>query len=107
MADAAFLSPDEHTPARVWADYAGVESGDLRADVMGGVARAARLGMETIVLDQTRPDVGLNVVKVVVPGLRHMWPRLGPGRLQEVPVRLGWRKDPLEERELNPVPLYL
>jgi ribosomal protein S12 methylthiotransferase accessory factor len=31
-------------------------------------------------LDQTRPDIGLNVVKVIVPGLRQFWPRWGPGR---------------------------
>ena len=63
--------------------------------------------METLVLDQTRPDVGLAVVKVFVPGLRHFWPRFGEGRLYDVPVRLGWLTHTLEETELNPVPIYL
>jgi len=40
---------------------------------------------------------------VVVPGLRHFWPRYGPGRLYDVPVRLGWLPAPLDESELNPV----
>jgi ribosomal protein S12 methylthiotransferase accessory factor len=105
--DASFLLPDERAPARKSADYAEARRGDLRADVTECVECAARLGLETLVLDQTRPDVGLNVVKVTVPGLRHMWPRFRAGRLQEAPVRLGWLPEPLQEAQLNPVPLYL
>lgn len=63
-----------------------------------------RRGLELLVLDQTRPDIGLPVVKAIVPGLRHFWPRLGPGRLYDVPVELGWLPRPLEENELNPGP---
>ena len=47
-------------------------------------------------------DVGLPVVRVVVPGLRHFWARFGPGRLYEVPVTQGWIPRPLDESELNP-----
>ena len=47
-------------------------------------------GLEMLVLDQTRPDIGLRVVKVIVPGIRHMWKRLGKGRLYDVPVNMGW-----------------
>jgi bacteriocin biosynthesis cyclodehydratase domain-containing protein len=67
----------------------------------------ASRGMEMIVLDQTHPDIGLPVVKVVVPGLRHFWPRFGPGRLYDVPVAMGWRTTPLAEPALNPVHLFL
>lgn len=67
-------------------------------------ARAQEL--ETLVLDQTRQDVGLAVAKVFVPGLRHFWPRFAPGRLYDTPVELGWRSRALEESELNPVPIY-
>jgi ribosomal protein S12 methylthiotransferase accessory factor len=49
----------------------------------------------------------LPVVKVVVPGLRHFWARFGAGRLYDVPVQLGWRKSPLAETELNPIPMFL
>jgi ribosomal protein S12 methylthiotransferase accessory factor len=84
-----------------------VASEDLREDVRTCVERAARVGLETLVLDLTRPDVGLSVAKVTVPGLRHFWPRFGPGRLYDVPVRLGWRSTPLSEDQLNPVPLFL
>jgi ribosomal protein S12 methylthiotransferase accessory factor len=60
--------------------------------------------MELLVLDQTRPDIGLPVVKVIVPGLRHFWPRLAPGRLYDVPVAMGWLSEPLRERDLCPIP---
>jgi ribosomal protein S12 methylthiotransferase accessory factor YcaO len=63
-----------------------------------------REGLELIVLDQTRPDIELPVVKVIVPGLRHFWPRLGPGRLYDVPAELGWLPAPLAEGDLNPEP---
>jgi hypothetical protein len=54
------------------------------------------------VLDQTRPDIEVPVVRVIVPGLRHFYRRLAPGRLYDVPVKLGWRDRPLAENELNP-----
>lgn len=63
-------------------------------------------GLSTFVLDQSRPDIELSVVRVVVPGLRHFWPRFGPGRLYDVPVRLGWRERPHTEAELNPYVVY-
>ncbi len=58
-------------------------------------------GIELLVLDQTQPDIGLPVVKVVAPGLRHFWPRLGPGRLYDVPVALGRLDRPRAEAELS------
>jgi ribosomal protein S12 methylthiotransferase accessory factor len=63
-------------------------------------------GIEAFVLDQTRPEIGLPVAKVIAPGLRHFWARFAPGRLYEVPVRLGWIPRPLKEAELNPVPFF-
>jgi ribosomal protein S12 methylthiotransferase accessory factor len=63
-------------------------------------------GLELLALDLTRPDIGLPVTKVIVPGLRHFWPRFAPGRLYDVPVELGWLSKPLSEDELNPWPLF-
>ena len=63
--------------------------------------------MEVLVLDQTRPDFGLPVVKVIVPGLRHFWRRLGPGRLYDVPVALGRLDAPLGESALNTYAMFL
>ena len=64
-------------------------------------------GMEMIVLDQTREEIGLPVAKVVVPGLRHFWSRYAPGRLYDVPVQLGWLSRPTAEDDLNPIPMFL
>ena len=64
-------------------------------------------GMELLVLDQTRPDVGLPVVKVVVPGLRPHWPRFAPGRLFDVPVALGRQAQPTAYADINPFPLFV
>jgi ribosomal protein S12 methylthiotransferase accessory factor len=46
------------------------------------------------------------VARVVVPGLRHFWRRLGPGRLYDVPVRLGWLAAPVAEAQLNPLSMF-
>lgn len=80
---------------------------DLRAEVEACVQRAARRGLDVLVVDQSRPDIGLCAVKVMVPGLRHFWPRFGPGRLYDVPVQLGWLDRSRTPEQLNPVPLYL
>jgi oxazoline/thiazoline synthase len=66
------------------------------------VGLAKSRGIEVLVLDQTRPDVGFPVVRVVAPGLRHFWARFGPGRLYDVPVREGWLSQSLDEGEMNP-----
>lgn len=64
------------------------------------VARSA--GMDFLVLDQTRPDVEVPVVRVIVPGLRHFYRRFAPGRLYDVPVKLGLLDRPRLESELTP-----
>jgi ribosomal protein S12 methylthiotransferase accessory factor len=60
-----------------------------------------------LVLDQTRPEVGLPTVKVIVPGLRHFWARFAPGRLYDVPMELGWLTKRQTEMELNPAHMFL
>lgn len=105
-AEHPYLLPAEAPPV-VAGQYPRLWSGDLRDDVERCVSLAGRLGLETLVLDQTRPDAGLSVVRVMVPGLRHMWPRLGPGRLYDAPVRLGWLPRPTPEERLNPTPMFI
>lgn len=101
-----YLVPDAKVAAKTYADYPQLASDDLLEDVKTCVEIAAKHGMETLVLDQTRPDLGLNVVKVIVPGMRHFWKRLAPGRLYDVPVQLGKRATPLHEHQLNPFPIF-
>jgi ribosomal protein S12 methylthiotransferase accessory factor len=105
LADHAHLTPAAG-PARRADDYRQPVRGDLLDDVTACVDLARRQDLEVLVHLQTRPDVGLPVVKVIVPGLRHFWPRFAPGRLYEVPVRLGWRSAPTPEEALNPTPIF-
>lgn len=77
------------------------------ADVLPVQAKLARAGLEVFVLDQTRPDIGLPVVKVLVPGMRGLWARFAPGRLYDVPVRLGRLAEPRGYDDLNPFPIFL
>ncbi|NER26968.1 MAG: TOMM precursor leader peptide-binding protein [Symploca sp. SIO1C4] len=102
-----YLVPDASVKAKVYSDYRQLWSDDFLEDVLTCVNIAKEHGMETLVLDQTRPDIGLNVVKVIVPGMRHFWKRLAPGRLYDVPVKLGWLPEPLKENQLNPFPMFL
>jgi len=83
----------------------GAEFGrlDKRAQVMACVNLVKQEGLDFLVLDQTRPDIEVPVVRVIVPGLRHFYRRFAPGRLYDVPVKLGWRDRPLTEGELNPL----
>lgn len=87
--------------------YEDMSSDDLLPDVTLCVDILRKLGLEVLVHDQTRPDLGLNVVKVIVPGLRHFWARFAPGRLYDVPVKMGWLDEPMAEEDLNPTPMFI
>ncbi|MEU8762737.1 TOMM precursor leader peptide-binding protein [Streptomyces sp. NPDC048659] len=102
-----YLLPGADLPARGPGDRVYVPSTELRDDLDAVVALARKHGLEVLVLDQTRPDIGLPVAKVVVPGLRHFWARFGPGRLYDVPVALGRLERPTAYEDLNPIPLFL
>ncbi len=75
---------------------------DVKAQVEACVEVASRAGYDFLVRDQTRPDVEVPVVRVIVPGLRHFYMRFGPGRLYDVPVKMGLLDQPLREDELTP-----
>jgi oxazoline/thiazoline synthase len=76
---------------------------DTRGQALACVDVAARAGLDFLVLDQTRPDIETPVVRVIVPGLRHFYRRFAPGRLYDVPVKLGLRETPISESDLNPL----
>lgn len=76
---------------------------DTREQVTACVDLVKRSGLDFLVLDQTRPDIEVPVVRVIVPGLRHFYRRFAPGRLYDVPVKLGLRDRPQSEHELNPL----
>ncbi len=66
-----------------------------------------RVGLEPLAMDVSWPDLDFACARVVVPGLAHFWARFAPGRLYDVPVRLGWLKKPRSEGQLNPIPFFL
>jgi len=75
---------------------------NTRDQVNACIEIATRAGYDFLVLDQTRPDVEVPVVRVLVPGLRHFYRRYGPGRLYDVPVKLGLLDRPRLESDLTP-----
>lgn len=101
-----YLVPKEELP-RTFDSYATCWTDNLKDDIAVCQARVERHGLELMVLDQTRSEIGLPVVKVMVPGLRHFWARYAPGRLYDVPVQQGVLPRPLSEEELNPIPMFL
>ena len=88
----SYLVPDKQIVAKKSSDYLSLASDDLLDDVKLCQEIVEKNGMELLVLDQTRADIGLRVAKVIVPGMRHMWKRLGAGRLYDVPVKMSWLK---------------
>ncbi|MDI1433259.1 TOMM precursor leader peptide-binding protein [Polyangium sorediatum] len=102
-----YLFPHPDLPRITAGSFPRIGGADLRADIEHCAKRIEEAGLELVVVDKTRPDIGLHVIQVIVPGLRHFWPRFGPGRLYQVPCALGWLARPLAESELNPVPLFV
>ncbi|MFQ5732979.1 MAG: TOMM precursor leader peptide-binding protein [Planctomycetaceae bacterium] len=101
-----FLVPADRPPRRK-SDFPNAGTDDLKEDVLLCKSMVEQRGFEFLVLDQTRSEIGMPVVKVFVPGLRHFWARFAPGRLYDVPVELGWIDEPLNEDQLNPNPMFL
>lgn len=107
VANQPYLTRDPAVRPRVPGDYGYAPSADLLDDVTTVRTRVEDAGHSVLVLDQTRPDIGLPVVKVIVPGLRHFWSRFAPGRLFDVPVQLGRVAAPTRYEDLNPLPMFL
>ena len=106
LANQPYIAPDETIAPKRREDYPPLHSGDLLEDIRLCRRIVEERGMEVLVLDQTRPEVKMPVVKVIVPGLRHFWARFASGRLYDVPVQMGWQERPLSEEELNPIPVF-
>lgn len=107
VADQPYLLPNPAEPPSELPDYHYNANHDLSNDVADICSLARRHGLDVLVLNQTRPDVEMPVVKVIVPGLRHFWARFAPGRLYDVPVSLGRQAAPTRYEELNPIAMFL
>ena len=100
LEDYPFLIPSDNP---IVPPAPGLEVHDnTRDQVNACVDIATRAGYDFLVLDQTRPDVQVPVVRVLVPGLRHFYRRFAPGRLYDVPLKLGLLDRPRLESELTP-----
>lgn len=106
-ANQPYMTADPDQPKKCFSDFPLQHSGEFLQDIDYCRSIVERLGMEMLVLDQTRSDVLMPVAKVVVPGLRHFWARYGEGRLYDVPVQMGWLDRPLREDELNPIAVFV
>jgi ribosomal protein S12 methylthiotransferase accessory factor len=106
VADQPWLLPDPAAKPSRLDSFPHRPGRDLADSVRTCVESARAAGLEVIVFDQSRPDIELAVVKVVVPGLRHFWRRLGPGRLYDVPVALGWLDTATAEADCNPLSVF-
>nr|WP_245238179.1 TOMM precursor leader peptide-binding protein [Streptomyces roseochromogenus] len=102
-----YLVPDSAESPLTPASYVCEPREDLLGDLTVAESLVRERGMELLVLDQTRPDVRLPVVKVIVPGMRHFWARFAPGRLFDIPVTLGRITRATRYGDLNPIPLFV
>ena len=107
LANQPYFAADPDQPLKRLGDYPMQHSGEFLEDINHCRSIIEAQGMEMLVLDQTRADVGMPVVKVVVPGLRHFWARYAPGRLYDVPVKMGWWRSRCGKKELNPIPIFV
>jgi ribosomal protein S12 methylthiotransferase accessory factor len=107
LLDRAFLELCSSSSPKIRMDYSQLDSHDLREDLTTCVELARERGLEILVLDQTRADIGMSAVKVIVPGMRSWWARFAPGRIYQVPVDVGWQAAPLGEEHLNPCHLII
>lgn len=87
--------------ARVHGSYPSTTGWTLGQALEACLDCARRHELNMLVLDQSRPDADLAVVRVVVPSLRHFWPRFAPGRLYTCADAVG------TEAELNPFPIFI
>jgi ribosomal protein S12 methylthiotransferase accessory factor len=97
LADNPYLVPEDRREARAFGSHSA------EGALVDCVARLTAAGIRPLFIDQTRRELGTPVVRAVAPGLRHFWARLGPGRLYDVPVRMGIRAEARSEDEMNPV----
>ncbi|KAB0635181.1 bacteriocin biosynthesis cyclodehydratase [Burkholderia stagnalis] len=107
LSETGFLYPANDVRRTTGSTWPPIDADTLPAAIAHCVGKIAAAGMDVLVVDKTRPDIGLSVAQVIAPGLCHFWPRLGARRLYSVPVALDWRDAPCDESALNPALLFL
>lgn len=106
---------DENRPLRTFDEEYKWKArhADLTDDLKDILQVFRRLKLDVIVVNQSRPEVsrnGLHCVKVLIPGMlpmtfgHHFTRLVGMERVLRVPVELGYVKQPLTLKKLNPHP---
>lgn len=90
-----------------WRDYPDHRRLDLPAQRAACLALVAAKDWELYLADFTRADIGLPVLRVMIPQLRSMHRRLGPGRLYDTPVQLGLLPRATPEEEMNAIDIFI
>ncbi len=93
----------EPGPLRRFDDVPTRDSACFEADIAWVLSRLRRAGLgEVVVVDLTRPEFGVPVVRVVVPGLEilHDMPGYSPG--QRARMALSRRSASADNQEINP-----
>lgn len=107
LSNESYLVPLKNETKNILVDYPKLCEATIYDSIQFCIEVTRKKGLETMVLDLTQPDIGLPVVKVIVPGLRHFWRRTAPGRLYDVPVKMGWLSKEYKEAELNPWSIFI
>ena len=84
-------------------DVPNLATNDILEDIRLIQRKLESQGLEVIVLDQTDPEIGCPVVKVIIPGMYHYLNRKGGDRMMNVPVRMSWRSPGFTENDIEPV----
>jgi ribosomal protein S12 methylthiotransferase accessory factor len=107
LRDASLADHSYLLPIGMPEPLADVSTRSILGDIEYSLTRLKEIEIDALAVDLTRSEVGFPVVRVITPGLRHFWQRLGPGRLYDVPIKMGWLRTRRLEHEMNPVPFFL
>lgn len=102
-----FLLPARKQAVREAKNFVGKDNMGIKASLLYLIEALKAVDLEVLVVDYTRPEIPLSTLKVIVPGLCHLWPQLANQRLYNVPVKMKWLPLLLKTEELNPMELYL
>ncbi len=101
-----YLVPNKEVSPIDLSTKVSYEEDDITKEILHCVGAIEAIGSEVLVLDQSRPEMELRVAKVMAPGLRHFWRRLGGERLYNAPVEMKLLTRPLSEAEMNPKSVF-
>jgi oxazoline/thiazoline synthase len=101
---ADYLVPDPAQPPKTLADYRAFNATTFEEFITAGRERIEACDLSMLVLNLTRPEIGLPVARTIIPGLCHWNVNFGHQRLVDVPVKMGWRTAPATEDSLTQVP---